>query len=84
MADDDDDEAHVKLFLALGEAMHGHPVENVIPVLITASARALITDAGVDHERLARNYDKFCRLMLDQIDDMVEDDDKQAREATRQ
>ena len=84
MTDDDADETHVKLFLAMSGAMHGHPVEDVIPVLITASARALITDAGIDGKKLMHNYFRFCALLQSQIDDMVEEDDKLARESTRQ
>ena len=73
-----------KLFKDVSELFHKKPVEDVIPILITASARALVTDAGIDMEKLARNYNKFCNLLRDQMTDMVDEDAKQAREATRQ
>jgi hypothetical protein len=73
-----------KLFKAVAELFHRKPVEDVIPILITASARCLVTDAGADMEKLSHNYIKFCDLLRDQITDMVDEDDKQAREATRQ
>ena len=73
-----------KLFKDVSELFHGKPVEDVIPILITASARCLVTDAGIDMQKLSRNYSKFCNLLRDQITDMVDEDDKQAQEATRQ
>ena len=73
-----------KLFKDVSDLFHKKPVEDVIPILITASARALVTDAGIDMEKLSRNYSKFCALLSSQITDMVDEDDKQAREATRQ
>ena len=73
-----------KLFKDVSELFHGKPVEDVIPILITASARCLVTDAGIDMEKLSRNYSKFCDFLRDQITDMVDEDAKQMREATRQ
>ena len=79
-----DDDQSVKLFLAMSEAMHGYPVEMVIPILITASARALVDDAGLDMKKLSDGYDKFNVLLRNQITDMLDEDARQAREATRQ
>ena len=73
-----------KLFKSVSDLFHRKPVEDVIPILITASARALVTDAGIDMEKLSRNYNKFCNLLRDQITDMVDEDAKEAEKATRQ
>ena len=73
-----------KLFKDVSELFHKKPVEDVIPILITASARALVTDAGLDMQKLSRNYSKFCNLLRDQITDMVDEDSKEAEKATRQ
>ena len=73
-----------KLFKDVSDLFHKKPVEDVIPILITASARALVTDAGIDMEKLSRNYNKFCNLLRDQITDMVDEDAKEAEKATRQ
>ena len=73
-----------KLFKDVSELFHGKRVEDVIPSLITASARALVTDAGLDMQKLSRNYSKFCNLLRDQITDMVDEDSKEAEKATRQ
>ena len=80
----DGDKQSAKLFYAMSEAMHGYPVEMVIPVLITASARALVDDAGLDMKRLSDNYDKFNAILRNQITDMLDKDAELAREATRQ
>ena len=73
-----------KLFKDVSKLFHGKRVEDVIPILITASARALVTDAGLDMQKLSRNYSKFCNLLRDQITDMVDEDSKEAEKATRQ
>ena len=73
-----------KLFKDVSDLFHKKPVEDVIPILITASARALITDAGLDMEKLARNYNKFTALLAAQVTDMVDEDAKEAEKATRQ
>ena len=73
-----------KLFKDVSDLFHKKPVEDVIPILITASARALVTDAGIDMEKLARNYNKFTALLAAQVTDMVDEDAKEAEKATRQ
>ena len=73
-----------KLFKDVSDLFHKKPVEDVIPILITASARALVTDAGIDMEKLSRNYSRFCTLLSSQITDMVDEDAKEAEKATRQ
>jgi hypothetical protein len=78
------EEGNAKLFFAVSKAMHGYSVDDVIPVLITASARALVDDAGANLERLAIQFARFSMLLKDQIHEMVEEDEKLARESTRQ
>ena len=73
-----------KLFKDLASLLHRKPVEDVIPVLITASARCLVTDAGMDMQKLAHNYNRFVELLASQVTDMADEDAKQAEEATRQ
>ena len=73
-----------KLFKAVSDLFHKKPVEDVIPILITASARALVTDAGLDTEKLSRSYSKFSALLRDQITSMLDEDMREAEEATRQ
>ena len=73
-----------KLFKDVAELFHGKSVTDVIPILVVASARALTLDAGIDMEKLSRNYSRFCDLLRDQITEMVDEDAKQAEKATRQ
>ena len=73
-----------KLFKSVSDLFHRKPVEDVIPILITASARCLVTDAGTDIEKLSRSYNKFCSLLSGQIADMLDEDMKEAEKATRQ
>ena len=73
-----------KLFKDMSDLFHKKPVDDVIPILITASARCLVTNAGADMEKLARQFRKFITLLEIQVTDMVDEDAKQAKEATRQ
>jgi DUF438 domain-containing protein len=73
-----------KLFKDVSDLFHKKPVEDVIPILITASARALVTDSGIDMEKLARNYNRFVELLASQVTDMANEDAEQAEKATRQ
>ena len=73
-----------KLFKDMSELLHKKPVDDVIPILITASARALVTDAGIDMEKLARNFRKFTTLLEIQVTEMVDEDAEEAKGATRQ
>lgn len=74
----------VKLFLAISQAVHGHDLDEVIPILITASARALVDDAGGNREKLAIQFARFSMMVKDQIREMAEEDERLARESTRQ
>ena len=73
-----------KLFKDMSDLLHKKPVDDVIPMLITVSARALVTNAGIDMQKLARNFRKFITLLEIQVTDMVDEDAKEAKEATRQ
>jgi hypothetical protein len=72
------------MFFAISELLHAQPVDEVIPVLITASARALIVDANGDLDKLENNFNKFCSLVHSSMGDMMNQDLDEAREATKQ
>ena len=72
------------LFYAISEVLSAQPVEEVIPVLITASARALIMDANGDLNALEKQFNKFCALVHAMIGDMMNQDLDEARDATKQ
>ena len=77
-------QSKTELFYAVCKALDRHPVDEVIPVLITASARALLTDANGDLDKLANKITKFNALMLSQVTDMMNEDLAEAHEATKQ
>jgi hypothetical protein len=64
--DNDDDE----LFRLLGAILNGRPVDEVIPVLIVAAARAVVEDAGDDPDKLRTAIFKFNRLMAEEALEM--------------
>jgi hypothetical protein len=72
------------LFNVMSELLHHQSVDDVMPVLITASARALVMDAEGDIKKLAISHLQFCTLLQEQINDMWEQDAAEARGATRQ
>ena len=50
---------------------HNKTSEEVIPVLIVASARALVLDADGDADKLEALGEKFCALLADTATDMM-------------
>ena len=60
------------LFVAVGQLLDGKPSEDVIPTLVTLSARALAQESGGDMDKLSTLLLKFCRLVENESADMVE------------
>ena len=61
-----------ELFYALGDLLEGHPTDEVIPLLIVASARALVEHCGDDVGQLGLDLSKFNDLLLQQVMDMAD------------
>jgi hypothetical protein len=59
------------LLYQLGQLLNGQSIENVVPVLIVAAARALAAEAGGDEDKLGRLLNKFDDLLADQAFDML-------------
>ena len=72
------------LFIEISRLLHRQPVDDVMPVLITAVARAIVIDAQGDIDKLDQSFTKFVRLTQGQIGDMINQDMDEAREATKQ
>jgi hypothetical protein len=72
------------LFNKISALLNRQPTDDVIPILITAAARALVIDANGDLDKLRRQYDKFCTMTAAQVTDMLTQDLDEAREATKQ
>lgn len=62
------------LFTALGRLLDGQPSDDVIPTLITVSARALVQDAEGNIDKLSTLLLRFYRLMENEAADMLESD----------
>jgi hypothetical protein len=62
------------LFEAVGKLLDGQPNDDVIPALITLSARALVQDADGNIDKLSTLLLRFCRLMENESADMLEGD----------
>ena len=62
------------LFVEVGTLLDGKPSEDVIPTLITLSARALVQEADGDNNQLSTLLLRFCRLMENEATDMLEGD----------
>ena len=60
------------LFAAIGRLLDGQPTEDVVPTLITLSARALVQEADGDFNRLSTLLVRFCRLLENQAADMLQ------------
>ena len=56
---------------AFGALLAGKPVEQVVPILIVATARALMLEADGDEAKLGRMLSKFDELLADQAFDML-------------
>jgi hypothetical protein len=73
-----------EIFKRIAEAVEHQPTEEVIPVLITASARALADDAEGDVNLLSTLLLKFCRLVENNAVEMLEENNREAGQATKQ
>ena len=62
------------LFEAVGKLLDGQATDDVIPALITLSARALVQDADGNIDKLSTLLLRFCRLMENESADMLEGD----------
>ena len=62
------------LFVEVGRLLDGKPQEDVIPTLITLSARTLVQEADGDINKLSTLLLRFCRLMENEAADMLEGD----------
>ena len=62
------------LFETVGKLLDGQPNDDVVPALITLSARALVEEAGSDYDALAKHVQKFCSLLTNQAVDMWKED----------
>ena len=60
------------LFMAIGRLVDGHSTDDVIPTLITVSARALVQEADGDIDKLSTLLLRFCRLLENEAADMLE------------
>jgi hypothetical protein len=69
------------LFVEVGRLLDGKPSEDVIPTLITLAARALGQEAAGDFDKLSTLLLRFCRLMENEAADMLEGDERMARDA---
>jgi len=68
MSEIDNDDA---LFDEARKLFDQKPIKDVMPVLITAVARALVLDAGGDTVQLALLTAKFYAILVNQMDDML-------------
>ncbi len=59
------------LMEAIGKVIVGQATDELIPVLIVASARTLALEADGDAARLEALGEKFCRLLQDTAEDML-------------
>jgi hypothetical protein len=62
------------LFVEVGRLLDGKPSDDVIPTLITLSARALVQEADGDIDKLSTLLLRFCRLIENEAADMLEGD----------
>ena len=72
------------LFIEMARLLFRKPIDEVMPVLITAVARALVLDANGDMDALERQFFRFAELTRSQMADMICQDLDEAREATKQ
>ena len=77
-------ETHQKLALDIGRLLDKHSTDDVIPVLITLSARALLDDAGGNMLAMEARYERFCELLQDDMKIMLAFEVAEASEATKQ
>jgi hypothetical protein len=60
------------IFHEIASAIDDKPIDEVMPVLITASARLLVIQADGDMNRLSTLLLKFCRIVQNEAADMME------------
>jgi hypothetical protein len=72
-----------ELFIEVSRLLHRKPVDDVMPVLITAVARALVLDGEGDMKKLSLNYLKFCNMVHEQMGDMIAQDLSESERATK-
>lgn len=65
-------DSKAELFDKMANVMTGQDNETLVPILITASARALVIEAGGDIDKLSTLLLKFCRLVQNEASDMLE------------
>ena len=63
---------HDELFNAISSVITGQPIDAVIPILITASARALSDEADGNIDKLSTLLLRFCRLVENEAADMMD------------
>jgi hypothetical protein len=73
-----------KLYENVSRVLTYQPVDDVIPVLITAIARCLVDWSEGDEGELQKAYARFSNLLCRQIEDMVDWDIAEASKATKQ
>jgi hypothetical protein len=73
-----------ELVVKMARVLSGQPINDVIPILITTSARCLVDCSQGDTAQLEKDYTQFCEMVQDQMRDMLEWDEAEAREATKQ
>jgi hypothetical protein len=62
------------LFVAVGRLLDGKPSDDVVPILITIAARALVQEADGNIDKLSTLLLRFCRLLENEAADMLEGD----------
>jgi hypothetical protein len=65
-------DSKAELFDKMANVMTGQDNETLVPILITASARALVLEADGDIDKLSTLLIKFCRLVQNEASDMLE------------
>ena len=77
-------ETREKLYENVSRVLVYQPVDEVIPVLITAIARCLVDWSEGDAWELEKAYARFSNQLCRQIEDMVDWDIAEASKATKQ
>jgi hypothetical protein len=72
------------LFVEVSLLLHKQDLNDVFPVLITATARALVQDANGDLDKLEKGFNKFVDLVRDQTREMILADLDASSKATKQ
>jgi hypothetical protein len=68
------DAAKDDLFEEMAQLLHEKRTDEVVPVLITAAARALVIESRGELDRLSTLLIRFCRLLENEAADMIQDD----------